>query len=177
VTVHGRTVKQRYIGPSNWDFLARVKRHIGSNIILGSGDLFTARAAKKMMEETGVDGVTVARGAIGNPFIFRECRALLNGSSLAPPSIPEQRKAIELHLTEMEKIHDTAWVGPLFRKFGISYSDLHPMASEVRRAFIEAKTTQGLHDVLNLWYDDRRDWPTVRPREKLGHLVAAGAEA
>src|SRR5436309_7917185 len=71
VTVHGRTVKQRYIGPSNWDFLARVKRHAGSHTILGSGDLFTATAVRKMIDETGVDGVSVARGAIGNPFIFR----------------------------------------------------------------------------------------------------------
>jgi tRNA-dihydrouridine synthase B len=177
VTVHGRTVKQRYVGPSNWDFLARVKRHIGSKTILGSGDLFTAAAAVRMIEETGVDGVTVARGAIGNPFVFRECRALLNGSSLAPPSIAEQRKAIELHLEEMEKVHDTAWVGPLFRKFGISYSDLHPMAGEVRQAFINAKTTQATHDVLTTWYDDQRAWPAVRPRATLGHLIAAGAEA
>ena len=177
VTVHGRTVKQRYIGPSNWEFLARVKRHVGARTILGSGDLFTATAVRNMIAETGVDGVTVARGAIGNPFIFRECRALLNGSSLAPPSVAEQRRAIELHLAEMEKIHDAGGVGPLFRKFGISYSDLHPMAVEVRRAFIGANTTQGLHEVLKKWYDGQRDWPVAKPRETLGHLIAAGAEA
>jgi len=177
VTVHGRTVKQRYIGPSNWDFLARVKHHIGSHTILGSGDLFTAAAVGKMMNETGVDGVTVARGAIGNPFIFRECRALLGGTPLAPPSIAEQRQAIELHLAEMEKIHDAGWVGPLFRKFGISYSDLHPMHREVRQAFIDAKTTAAMRDVLATWYDDGREWPEVMPRETLGHLIAAGAEA
>ena len=82
VTVHGRTVKQRYVGPSNWNFLARLKRHAGSHTILGSGDLFTSAAVRRMMDETGVDGVTVARGAIGNPFIFRECRALLNGAPI-----------------------------------------------------------------------------------------------
>ena len=87
ITVHGRTVKQRYIGPSNWDFLRRVKRHVGKRIILGSGDLFTADAVIRMMSETGVDGVTVARGAIGNPFIFRECRARLEGRSVVPPSV------------------------------------------------------------------------------------------
>jgi len=177
VTVHGRTVKQRYIGPSNWNFLARVKRHIGARTILGSGDLFTATAVRNMIDETGVDGVTVARGAIGNPFIFRECQALLNGSSLAPPTIAEQRTAIELHLAEIEKAHDAEWVGPSFRKFGISYSDLHPMSKEVRQAFIDAKTTPALHDVLATWYDDRREWPEVTPRETLGHLIAAGAEA
>ena len=42
VTVHGRTVRQRYVGPSDWSFLARVKRHVGDRVILGSGDLFSA---------------------------------------------------------------------------------------------------------------------------------------
>src|SRR5262245_56740889 len=69
ITVHGRTVKQRYVGPSKWDFLARVKRHVGSRTVLGSGDLFRAEDVKRMIDTTGVDGVTVARGAIGNPFV------------------------------------------------------------------------------------------------------------
>src|SRR5437762_9940348 len=56
VTVHGRTVKQRYIGPSNWDFLARAKRHAGSHTILGSGDLFSADAVCRMMYESSVRG-------------------------------------------------------------------------------------------------------------------------
>ncbi len=77
VTVHGRTVKQRYVGPSRWEFLARVKRHVGDRTVLGSGDLFTADDCIRMMDETGVDGVTVARGCIGNPWIFEECRAKL----------------------------------------------------------------------------------------------------
>ena len=177
VTVHGRTVKQRYVGPSNWDFLARVKRHVGSKTILGSGDLFTAAAVRKMMDETGVDGVTVARGAIGNPFIFRECRALLNGTALPPPSVAEQREAIELHLAEIVKLCDAGYAAQVFRKFGISYSDLHPMNSEVRQAFIDATTTKALQGLLATWYGDQREWPMVKPRERLGHLIAAGAEA
>ena len=61
-TVHGRTVRQRYVGPSDWSFLARVKRHVGKLTVLGSGDLFCAEDAVRMMGETGVDGVTLARG-------------------------------------------------------------------------------------------------------------------
>src|SRR5438270_721850 len=70
ITVHGRTVMQRYNGPSRWEFLSEVKRHAGERTILGSGDLFTAADCLAMMARTGVDGVTVARGAIGNPWIF-----------------------------------------------------------------------------------------------------------
>jgi nifR3 family TIM-barrel protein len=77
VTIHGRTVQQRYVGPSRWEFLARVKKHIGDRTMLGCGDLFTAEDCVRMMSETGVDGVTIARGCIGNPWIFGECRTLM----------------------------------------------------------------------------------------------------
>ena len=84
VTVHGRTVQQRYVGRSSWDFLKEVKRHVGERVILGSGDLFSAQDCLDMIQQTGVDGVTVARGAIGNPWIFQQAHALLNGEPLPP---------------------------------------------------------------------------------------------
>ena len=83
VTVHARTVRQRYVGPSQWAFLAEVKRHAGSRTMLGSGDLFSAAACLEMMRQTGVDGVTVARGAIGNPWIFQQARELAAGRAAA----------------------------------------------------------------------------------------------
>jgi tRNA-dihydrouridine synthase B len=177
VTVHARTVKQRYLGPSNWNFLVRVKRHAGSRTILGSGDLFTSAAVRRMMEEAGVDGVTVARGAIGNPFIFRECHALLNGSPMSPPSVAEQREAIEFQLAETLKIHGAAHAGGVFRKFGISYANLHPMRDEVRQAFIDARNTHAIREVLAVWYDNDREWPMVKVRKTLTDLIAAGAES
>jgi tRNA-dihydrouridine synthase B len=176
ITVHGRTVRQRYVGASNWEFLTRVKRHAGSHTILGSGDLFTSGAVLRMMNETGVDGVSVARGAIGNPFIFRESRALLEGLPAVPPSVAEQREAIELHLAEIATVYDVAHVGSVFRKFGIAYAGLHPMCDEVRQAFIDVKTTEGVRNVLDTWYDKGREWPDVKPREVLRDLIAAGAE-
>jgi len=91
VTVHGRTVKQRYAGPSDWQFIERAKRHAGDKTVLGSGDLFTADDIRRMLDQTGVDGVTVARGCIGNPWIFGEVRALLASEPLPrPPSVPSK---------------------------------------------------------------------------------------
>jgi tRNA-dihydrouridine synthase B len=176
VTVHGRTVQQRYVGPSSWDFLARVKRRAGLRTILGSGDLFSATAVRRMMDETGVDGVTVARGSIGNPFIFRESAALLNGRTTPPPSVTEQRDAIEFQFGHTLKLHGPAHAGKVFRKFGISYANLHPMREQVREAFINAKTTEAILDVLASWYDNQREWPIVTARELPRDLIAAGAE-
>jgi nifR3 family TIM-barrel protein len=175
ITVHGRTVKQRYVGPSNWDFLRRVKHHVGSRTILGSGDLFTADAVIRMMDETGVDGVTVARGAIGNPFIFRECRALMEGRSITPPSVAEQREAMDLHLMELLELHNPVRAGAIFRKFGIAYADLHPLRADVRQAFINTRTLADIHVALSTWYDDQREWPAVLPRESITDLIAAGS--
>ena len=167
ITVHGRTVKQRYEGPSNRDFLTRVKRHAGDRTILGSGDLFTPEDVPAVMSETGVDGVWVARGAIGNPFIFREVRALLEGRPLPPPpTVAEQRDAIDAHLRLTAQVYGEERAGVVMRKVCIRYADLHPLAEDVRRAFIMARTSRDVDDALRRWYDPATDWPPVRRVER-----------
>ena len=175
-TVHGRTVKQRYVGPSNWSFLRRVKQFAGDKTVLGSGDLFSADACVRMLEETGVDGVTIARGCIGNPWIFQECRALYAGEPLPPPpSVIEQGKAIRLHWELCVEAYGEDLAQRVIRKFGIKYSEHHPSAREVRDAFAHAKCAAHVTDALAKWYDSERDWPEVKRREGHGDLVAAGA--
>ena len=94
ITVHGRTVKQRYDGPSRWEFLRELKEYAGERVVLGSGDLFNAQACLDMIRYTGVDGVTVARGAIGNPWIFAQARALAAGQPLPdPPTLFDRIRA------------------------------------------------------------------------------------
>jgi nifR3 family TIM-barrel protein len=175
VTVHGRTVEQRYEGPSNREFLARVKRRAGDRTILGSGDVFAPEDVPAMMRETGVDGCWIARGAIGNPFIFREVRALLEGLPVPPPpSIAEQREAIEAHLRLTAEETGPERAGVVLRKTCIRYAELHPQGGEVRRAFIEARSSRDVEEAIRRWYDPAGDWPPVRRREKVD-LVAAGA--
>ena len=82
ITVHGRTVSQRYEGRSSWEFVREAKARAGRRVVFGSGDLFTAQDCLAMFAQTGVDGVTVARGAIGNPWIFRDIRGLAAGQPL-----------------------------------------------------------------------------------------------
>ncbi|MEK7730597.1 MAG: tRNA-dihydrouridine synthase, partial [Planctomycetota bacterium] len=176
VTVHGRTVEQRYVGPSEWSFLAKVKRHVGDRVILGSGDLFSAEACVKMIQETGVDGVTIARGCIGNPWIFQECRVLWNGDELPPPpSIEQQRRAIEAHWADSVETYGPMVAGKIMRKFGIKYAEHHPLSRQVRDAFIAVKTPDEFTGVLDVWYDPAASWPPVTRREGHGDLIAAGA--
>lgn len=153
ITVHGRTVEQRYIGPSRWEFLAEVKRHVGSKTILGSGDLFTAHDCVRMLDATGVDGVTIARGAIGNPWIFSQASALWRGEPLpAAPSLWEQRDVIREHFRLAEEIYDEKQCGILLRKFGIKYATGHPRYLDVRNDFAKVRTRADWEAVLNRWY-------------------------
>lgn len=176
VTVHGRTVQQRYVGPSRWEFLKRVKKHVGAVTILGSGDLFTAADCVRMLEETGVNGVTIARGCIGNPWIFEECRALWTGRDLPPPpSIVRQREAIESHWNDAVITYGGKLAGKIMRKFGIKYAEHHPLAAEVKKAFIDVKTSAEFTMAVERWYDPDVSWPDVVRRDGPGDLVAAGA--
>lgn len=168
VTLHGRTVEQKYVGPSDWEFVRRVKRYVGGRTLLGSGDLFTPYDVIRMLEETGVDGVTVARGCIGNPWIFSEVRALLAGRPLPdPPSVAEQGRVIREHYHLAVAHHGERTAPRIMRKFGIRYSDLHPAAESVRSAFVRAASSAEWHAVLDEWYDPARDWPL--PRRRTGH--------
>jgi len=155
VTVHGRTVRQRYEGPSSWAFLEEVKRHAGQRTVLGTGDLFTAADCLDMFARTGVDGVCVARGAIGNPWIFQQARALAAGHALPdPPSLFEQRDVLAEHYRLAEEIYGPARCPKVMRKFGIKYSRLHPRADRVRDAFVLVRSRDGWHQLLARWYAD-----------------------
>lgn len=176
VTLHGRTVRQKYVGPSRWEFLTRVKKYAGSRTIIGSGDLFTAEDVIRMMEETGVDGVTVARGCIGNPWIFREARELLAGRPLPePPSVIEQGAVIAEHFGYAVEQYGEFVAAKTMRKFGIKYSELHPMGTPVRDAFVRAGGAAEFHAALDRWYSPQREWPAVARRSGPGELIAAGA--
>jgi nifR3 family TIM-barrel protein len=153
ITVHGRTVQQKYVGPSNWEFLAAVKRAAGSRTIIGSGDLFSPQACAAMLRETGVDGVSVARGAIGNPWIFAQTLAILAGEPPPPPpTIHEQRDVLREHFQLSEDLHGEQLAGRHMRKFAIKYARLHPEHLAVRDAFVGVKVNADWQAVLDRHY-------------------------
>ena len=78
VRVHARTVQQKYQGRARWPFLQQIKQQYPDRTILGSGDVFTAEDVVAMLEQTKVDAVWIARGAIGNPWIFQHAATLLD---------------------------------------------------------------------------------------------------
>jgi tRNA-dihydrouridine synthase B len=162
VCVHGRTVEQKYVGSSRWSFLTDLKRQYPDRTILGSGDVFTAEDAVRMKKQTGVDGVWIARGAIGNPWIFGQVRRLMDGESLSAPTIHEQRGALADHFAIAMQIHGEQLAGRRMRKQGIKYSRFHPEAARVKQAFIQVSGLRQWQAVLDEFYatDAPGVWPS-----------------
>jgi tRNA-dihydrouridine synthase B len=102
-------------------------------------------------------------------------KALLEGRPLPePPTIAEQREALAEHLALTAEDVGPERAGVILRKTGIRYADLHPCRDEVRKAFIEARTTGDVEGVLSRFYDPASPWPPVTRRERVDR-VAAGA--
>ncbi len=101
VTVHARTRTQGFSGKADWSMIKVVKDAVGIPVI-GNGDVRSARDAKRMLEETGCDGVMIGRAIEGNPWIFREARVYLETGTVPPHPALEERETLMLrHLNEV----------------------------------------------------------------------------
>ncbi|MCH7547632.1 MAG: tRNA-dihydrouridine synthase [Planctomycetes bacterium] len=155
VTVHCRSVEQRYLGPGKWEFLADlVKRHPGK-LIFGSGDIWQAGDIFAMLELTGVNAVAVARGCIGNPWIFRQARQMMQGDLPTAPTLAEQRRVLLDHFALAVRLHGEKSASRMMRKFGIKFAAHHPEGDAVKVEFIKCKSVAEWKAVIEKHYGGR----------------------
>ena len=154
VALHARTASQRYSGQADWSQIARLKEHMvdsghASVPVLGNGDIFAAGDARRMMAETGCDGVVVGRGCLGRPWLFAELSAELRGLPVpAPPTLAEVAAIIRRHAGLLVE-HEGERKGCRdLRKHVGWYLRGYPAGSEVRSFLARVATLAELDDVL-----------------------------
>lgn len=151
-TVHARTVEQKYIGPSRWTFLKDLCDRHQDKIVFGSGDVWSAHDIFRMMAYSGVTGVSVARGCIGNPWIFRQARLMIRGQSAPAPTLSEQRAVLLEHFAISHAINGEKAAGRMMRKFGIKFAQHHPEPEKVRSRMIAVESHRDWLSVMDDCY-------------------------
>ena len=150
ITIHPRTRAQGYEGFSDWNIMKQLVEFVDGRVpVFGSGDLFKPEDAKRMLSETGADGVMFARGAMGNPFIFRDAVSLLKTGSYEP--VPADVR-IKTGFAELERlVAETSEQHACLemRKRFHAYSKGIKNGGVLRNAIVHASTVQDYHDIFD----------------------------
>ncbi|MGN0398362.1 MAG: tRNA dihydrouridine synthase DusB [Candidatus Fimimorpha sp.] len=148
IAVHGRTREQYYSGKADWDVIRRVKEAVSIPVI-GNGDIVTAVDAKRMLDETGCDGIMIARAARGNPWIFREITEYLEKGTV--PKRPSWEEVVQMILRHgrMQMEFSGEYMGiRQMRKHVAWYTAGMPHSAAIRRASNEVESLDQLEAIL-----------------------------
>ena len=149
VAVHGRTREQFYSGKADWDIIRQVKEAV-SIPVWGNGDVFTPEDAKRMKEETGCDGIMVARGAKGNPWLFKRILHYLEtGELLPPPTAEEVKRMIVRHGTLQTEFRGEEIAMREMRKHVAWYTAGFPHSSALRNDINQVETLEELERLVD----------------------------
>jgi tRNA-dihydrouridine synthase B len=147
VAVHGRTRAQFYAGHADWDIIRRVKDAV-SIPVWGNGDIFTWKDGLRMFDETGCDGVMIARGANGNPWIFTQLRAALAGRPVPAVSLGERLAMIREHARALVAFKGEYVAVREMRSHASAYLKGLPRAAEYRGKINSVNTLAELEAVV-----------------------------
>lgn len=149
VSLHGRTRVQMYEGKANWDIIREVKQNLNIPLI-GNGDVQTPQDAKRMLDETGVDGVMIGRAALGDPWmIYRTVQYLESGILMPEPTVREKIDVCILHLDRLIALKNENIAVREMRKHAAWYLKGVRGNAKVRNAINECETRDHLVTLLN----------------------------
>jgi tRNA-dihydrouridine synthase B len=149
VFIHGRTREQFYTGSVNHAVIKEIKEKI-SLPVFGSGDILSAEGARTMLEQTGCDGLLVARGALGSPWIFSQIKNMLTAHThLPPPPLKEIIAILRAHLDLSIAEHGEKKSIPLMRKFVGWYLKRQPHSRAIRQHISGIKTLRDFETVVH----------------------------
>lgn len=150
ITIHGRTKEQGYSGTSNMEIIKKVKESVKIPVI-GNGDITSAQKARELMEYTGCDMVAIGRGAIGNPWIFKEINYLLDKKiPYTPPNLSEKMRIMKKHIEKICLYKGEERGLKEARKHIVGYIKDFPGAAEMRKNIFLTKTKEELLELCKM---------------------------
>ena len=155
ITIHPRTKIQGFAGRADWNVIGALKKAITIPVI-GNGDVTTPALAKRMMEETGCDGVMIGRGALGNPWIFgRE-------EGLPFPSLKERQEVIQRHFSLMQNHYGEKGAVKEMRKHVVWYTRGLPFSASIRSKLARLRERETLFEAITSYFDFIQEHRSIR---------------
>ncbi|MCZ7646450.1 MAG: tRNA dihydrouridine synthase DusB [Planctomycetota bacterium] len=155
LTVHGRVAEEFFKGTADWETIAEIKVRAGKLPIVGNGDLDSPEKVVAAFERYGVDGVMIARAALGRPWLFRQAAAALKGEEIPPEPPPAEQRAVLLrhHREIVERFGEERGV-VLMRRYAANYAHGRPGACAFRRAVSIARTNTEFLAAVEMIFPD-----------------------
>jgi nifR3 family TIM-barrel protein len=151
IAVHARTAAQGFTGDPDWDIIRQVKEAVTRIPVIGNGDVRTADDARRMLEQTGCDGVMIGRGALGRPWIFHHIAHALHMGEILPEPTPQEKAAMALRHAQLAvkttRVHERHTVRELRGQL-TKYALGVPGAARMRDQLVRAETLADIEATL-----------------------------
>ncbi|MCX5685219.1 MAG: tRNA-dihydrouridine synthase [Planctomycetota bacterium] len=155
ITLHARAVGQNYGGHADWAAIAAWAEALAPLPVFGSGDLRTPEAVLAMLRETGCAGASIARGALGAPWIFRQTIDLAARGSYQPATLEERRETLLAHFAGLAEQYGEGAAVKFMRRFATYYAKGFTGAAVARAAFQSVRTPEAFREMVEKWFAER----------------------
>jgi tRNA-dihydrouridine synthase B len=153
LTVHGRTAQDFFRGRADWDRIAEIKPHLRGMPLIGNGDLESPEQVVAAFRRYAVDGVMIARAALGRPWLFRQIRAALRGEPCPPdPTLDEQRALLVRHFRLVTERFGVDRGLVLMRKYACCYAQGRRGARQFRAHAAQAATAEAFLEIVERYF-------------------------
>ena len=147
VIVHGRTYEKGFSGEIDFEKIKTIKKEFPEKKVVANGGIFSPEKALETLEKTGVSDLSIARGCLGNPWIFKQIKAFLKTGKYQKPDLEEIKKTVLEHAELFQKFHHTKNLTAFRKHLGWYFKDF-PGAKKLREGLFQIKDIDGLKEIL-----------------------------